>query len=77
MKGKINLFFSAIILSFLISSCVYTNKFSSEPAEGLYNMPMHEVDAMITADLLEEFIESKNNLKKKMNPRLNKNIKIR
>lgn len=64
VKDKIN-FVLLLILSLTLSSCSgYSRKFKSKPAEGIFNMPMHKVDDLIIAEMIEEVIENQDIIEK-------------
>jgi hypothetical protein len=52
------------MLSFLSACGVYSSKFTSTPADGIFNLPMDEVDRLISANLLDEAIAEAKLIKK-------------
>ena len=56
VKNKLTLIF----LLFSLTGCsAYSSKFQSKPAKGLYDIPLHDVDELITSDLIDEVIGEK------------------
>lgn len=69
MTRTINL----ILLIFALSGCgVYSNKFLSKPAKGLYDTSIDDIDELITSDLIDDMIDSKNGISRyyKLNKKL-------
>lgn len=73
MKDKNNMYmvqslsrklFIFIVLSLLSSCGVYSSKFTSVPADGIFNLPMDEIDSLISANLLDEAIAAAKSIKK-------------